>query len=344
MRLAVLLMVCLFAGAANAATIKTISNQPVPPPAIWEVPCTHSLTGEIVEGDAARLQAELDLLPGQDHDDKNFVLCISGPGGNLAEGLKIGEIVRDNLLATYVPPHASCLSACAIAFMHGRVGFWETLMNLRVIHPTATLGFHAPRLNLPPIKGAVPSPMVDAAYNSAIDTIAALSKAASSTVNDSRIALIPLSLLEAMLSTPPDEFHYVDTLHKAFLWDIEIHPAGLVQPAGFDPELAEYDLCLNADYETQAQSGGRDGYPDLSAKDVAMFKIYNYPRPEDLPADFTFITIEGMFTIGCGLKFDEQNGFLIVRQYTDGVFETQVGLPPTYLFSPATPIRALWPN
>jgi hypothetical protein len=344
MRLAALVFAFLVTGSANAATIETLSTQPVPPPQIWTVPCTHTLTGEIVEGDAARLQAELDLLPAQDHDEKNFVLCISGPGGNLAEGLRIGEVIQANFLATYVPPNASCLSACAIAFMHGRVGFWETLMNLRVIHPTATLGFHAPRLNLPQIKGAVPGPMVDAAYNSAIETIAALSKAASSTVYDSRIALIPLSLLEAMLSTPPDEFHYVDTLHKAFLWDIEIHPAGLVQPAGFDPEVAEYELCLNADYETQTQSGGRQGYPDISANDVAMFKNYNYGRPEDLPAEYSYITIEGLFTIGCGLKFDTQNGFLTVRQYTDGVFQTQVGLPPIYLFSPKTRIRDLWPD
>ncbi len=344
MRLGLALLAPIWAGVGQAAEIRTLSFEPVPPPEIWTVPCTHSLEGEIVPGDAVRLQAELDRLPAQDHDDRNFVLCLSSPGGNLAEGLKIGEIIRANWMATYVPPHASCLSACAVAFMHGRIAFFEYWMNQRVIHPTATLGFHAPSLDLPPMDGAVPAPMIDAAYASAISTIAALSKAASSSVNDSRVPLIPLSLLEAMLSTPPDEFVYVDTLHKAFLWDIEIHPAGLEHPAGFDPEVAEYDLCLNADYETRTQSGGRRGWMTLSKENVAWFKSFDPPPPADLPAGYSYVTIQDLNNINCGLYFEQKTGFLVVRQYLDASFETEVGLPPVYLFSPNTPIRSLWPD
>ena len=343
MRLAVLALGILSGHMADAAVIKTLSAEPVSPPQIWTVPCTHSLEGEIVAGDAARLQAELDRLPGQDHDDRNFVLCLTSPGGNLAEGLKIGEIIRANWMATYVPQRASCLSACAVAFMHGRVAFWEYWMNLRVIHPTAVLGFHAPRLDLPPMDGAVPAPMVDAAYASAISTIAALAKAASGSVNDSRVPLIPLSLLEAMLSTPPDGFVYVDTLHKAFLWDIEIHPAGLVYPADFDPQVAEYDLCLNADYETRTQSGGRRGWPTLTRDEVDLFRSSVFPPPADLPAGYSFVTVSDLNTIGCGILFDSETGFLVVRQYLDASFETQVSLPAVYLFSPQTRIRDLWP-
>lgn len=40
-------------------------------------------------------------------------------GGYLNEGLKIGRIIRDRKLRVLVPEHASCLSACAEAFLGG---------------------------------------------------------------------------------------------------------------------------------------------------------------------------------------------------------------------------------
>jgi hypothetical protein len=343
MRLAALVFAFLITGSANAATIETLSIQPVPPPQIWTVPCTHTLTGEIVEGDAARLQAELGRLTMQ-HDDRNYVICLSSPGGNLVEGLKIGELIRANWMATYVPPNAECLSACAIAFMHGRIAFWEDLVNYRVIHPTAKLGFHAPSLDLPTMKGAVPAPLVDAAYASAISVIAQLTRSASGGVDKSKVALIPLSLLEQMLSTPSDEFLYVETLHQAFLWDIEIYPAGIVAPPDFDPAAAEYQLCLNADYETKAQNGGLQNRKPVTAEDVKWHQRYKYPAPDDLAEGYSYVTMDDLWIVGCGIKFRPEHGFLDVRQYIDQQFVEAVFLPAVYLFSPETRIRDLWPN
>jgi hypothetical protein len=86
---------------------------------------------------------------------------------------------------TVVEADKRCISACAILFMMGdrrdhifvriRPGPRPTFKAGRYLHYRGTLGFHAPRLELPPTAQDWLSPaMVSEAYARAIKTIASL--------------------------------------------------------------------------------------------------------------------------------------------------------------------------
>ncbi|MGP6090084.1 hypothetical protein [Antarctobacter jejuensis] len=114
--------------------------------------CTAMLTGQITTGDTTRLRA---LLGG---DAEGFAsrfindavtFCLDSPGGNLLEGLKLAQEMRHAGIQTHVPAGATCLSACALAFLGGsRLGAEDAITHRfqRSIHATARLGFHAPGL------------------------------------------------------------------------------------------------------------------------------------------------------------------------------------------------------
>lgn len=346
-----LVMLQLKANGLAAAEIVSLSDRPRTYADIWSGKCTHSLVGEVVEGDAERFRSAIDALGGQDHDDLNFLLCLDSPGGSLSEGLKIGQLIKDNYFATYVPESAECLSACAIAFMHGRVAYWESVVNHRMIHPTARLGFHAPRLVLPEIGGPIPAELIDASYASAVSIIADLSRAASFPVNQSEIATIPLSLLAEMLDTPPNSFVYVDHLYQAFAWDIEVYPHDLMAPDEFDLEVAYYQLCRNTDYELQAE--GSDWYYKdgnklmggfvISALDVAQLSPNEQRARPEIPEGAIYVEFDGMAVWGCSLLYMSEFEQFDVKTFLEGEFESEIFLPAVYLFPPDLPIRDLWP-
>ncbi|MDA7428105.1 hypothetical protein PGB28_06525 [Primorskyibacter aestuariivivens] len=115
--------------------------------------CMVTATGPIQPGDADRLRA---ILPG-DAEYSQYVtdtprLCFDSPGGSFVEGLAIARHLRDTGIAAHVPRDASCLSACAIAFLGGSArNFEDALIDMRdrSLHSTARLGFHAPQLDVP---------------------------------------------------------------------------------------------------------------------------------------------------------------------------------------------------
>lgn len=78
-------------------------------------------------GDSARLER---LLSQRGYQE---VLLISG-GGNLDEGVKVGEVLRRHGAAVRVPSGQSCVSACTVAFLGGVI---------RTIDPGATYEVHA---------------------------------------------------------------------------------------------------------------------------------------------------------------------------------------------------------
>jgi hypothetical protein len=79
------------------------------------------------EGDGARLERVLSQRGFQE------VLLISG-GGNLGEGLKVGEVLRRYGAATRVPRGSACVSSCTVAFLGGVI---------RTVDPEATYEVHA---------------------------------------------------------------------------------------------------------------------------------------------------------------------------------------------------------
>ena len=84
-------------------------------------------SGEIGEGDAARLAALLDQHSGITR------IHLTSDGGLVDEGEALGAVIAAHGLSTYVPDY--CVSACTLAFVAGRE---------RLALHDARLGFHAP--------------------------------------------------------------------------------------------------------------------------------------------------------------------------------------------------------
>ena len=72
-----------------------------------------NISGMITEGDAALLDAHI-----KDNPQVGWV-SMSSLGGLASEGYKLGTVISEHSLNTYVPYGAACLSACYIAFIGG---------------------------------------------------------------------------------------------------------------------------------------------------------------------------------------------------------------------------------
>lgn len=88
---------------------------------------TMLLAGDIEEGDAARLVDFIDatsnvLSPSLKQPVRVGQIYLHSNGGNLIEAMRIGRVIRNNLMSVQVTPHDSvCYSACIIAHLGGVV-------------------------------------------------------------------------------------------------------------------------------------------------------------------------------------------------------------------------------
>lgn len=197
--------------------------------------CGVTLSGPIEAGDTERLRdltSEYGVLP---------VLCLDSEGGLFSEGLRLAQYIRERQLVTVVEAGRQCLSACAIAFMGGTYGEMGVQIQ-RYMHPTASVGFHAPSLNLP--DGTSPNVIVETAYRDALSDISrTLLTLVLATDSGGQPYFSPY-LLADMLNTPADEMLFAETVNDAGLWDIGI----LHFPANFDHARQAPIGCLNAVY------------------------------------------------------------------------------------------------
>ncbi|NDK37048.1 hypothetical protein [Rhodovulum sulfidophilum] len=323
----------------HAAEFTQFSDQPLPFAERFSGTCTHRMDGPIDAGDADAFQAMIDALPDQFNDDMNFMICLNSEGGRIEEGLKIGRIIQDNFFGTYVDDGDTCLSACAIAFMHGTIGAWEYILTLRMMHPNATLGFHAPSLDVGGDPGAmVPFLLVQAAYQATLQTMSDIVESASQQVSEFSSPVVPMSLLTEMLEVGPDDFTYVDTLHKAFMWDITIFPKSLKAPPGFELDVGIYQLCENSSYKINPNSFSAEPPRSIDRSDVEDGNI-GYPWDVDLPTGYKLVSPNNIFNRQCGYAYFSEHDFFKLRRYVDGELEREVWMPPVYLFAPATRIR-----
>lgn len=145
------------------------------------------IDGPIVPGDVERFGA----LVGEKRDEifdtlsggvnmTDVVVSLNSDGGDLYEGLKLSDAIGG--FATYVGKDDRCLSACAIAFLGGRVrvlrGYPE--WPARYVHTAGTVGFHAPfsslsnNITIPegmPFTGALGNQIANQFYAQAQDAI-----------------------------------------------------------------------------------------------------------------------------------------------------------------------------
>jgi hypothetical protein len=142
-------------------------------------------------------------------------ICLNSPGGSYTEALEVANIVHQAGYGTVVERDSVCESACALIFLAGAFTTeGEAKVSDRHIHATAKLGFHAPALDLP--GGTYSRAEVMDAYEVAIESMANIQ-------NSSSILNFKNSLLAQMLSTPPSEMFYIDTVGKAIRWHIGVY-------------------------------------------------------------------------------------------------------------------------
>lgn len=188
--------------------------------------CTHSLTGQIELDDLAKLHA----LP----TEPQVVLCLNSPGGVFRAGVQIGAYLRDAGIGTRLEKNAICESACALIFMSGtyhadspRFGTgdeesWQLgPQPWRSMHPTARLGFHAPRLVVP--AGQYDEETVQRAYDIALQSLSAFTTTLMQSGESSNVLWDP-DLFAEMIATAHDDMFYIDTVEKAGRYQVEIGP------------------------------------------------------------------------------------------------------------------------
>lgn len=257
-----------------AATISIREDQ--------ELGCKIFLEGEILSGDAERLRQVVRQVlqkpdmrsfwgnTGVEHGQRLRV-CFNSPGGSFLEGIELARILMgendsdlgfgDQVIGAAVPSNAVCKSACAVAFMGGTETF-ETgdLAPDRILHPSATLGFHAPELIVP--DDNYQREQVEQAYGLALASIARIVK----TRNEGRYDF-PESLLERMLETSPRDMFYIETLAQAELWGINVHSRGIY--ASSIDEISR-NICEAADSRLHAIYLGTNRGYSLQAWDSSI--------------------------------------------------------------------------
>lgn len=252
-----------YSAPTNAANIsQQVSQQ------MSQMGCDILVEGLIQEGDAIKLEQALiaqdKKIAGHNYDGpligsrprSHQRVCFNSPGGSFIEGLALGKVLLKARKGSAIGDNMICESACALAFMGGSSARAQVESSDdfdRVLHPDGQLGFHAPSINVP--NKTYEKEIVEKAYRVAIKSIAAIVETKNELNidyvpgSDQRVSFkydIPDSLLLFMLSTPPEQMSYIETIKDASRWSIRIEPisADLVP----EPTEAFANVCDNQSY------------------------------------------------------------------------------------------------
>lgn len=223
--------------------------------------CVVTLRGQIEPGDSNALKAFVAankrtlLVDDGQEVHRQTRLCLDSGGGSVSEALKIIDALVYGLdvynapdeqwtfgffrsLGTAIPSGAQCESACALIFMSG--GFITSSSPLgtkrapdRAMHVNAKLGFHAPRLQ---ISGEnFTRYQVEAAFDAAVGVTREISRRATA-MN------FPHGAFYTMVSTPPSEMFYIETVGQAAALGIQLYGSPEIQGAT-SQNVA--NICIN---------------------------------------------------------------------------------------------------
>lgn len=330
--LAIAFCFAVWATAASGADIKILSQVSLADDVSkFEDTCTYSLSGEIVEGDGARLIAALQSGP-QDNDFGSFgILCLDSPGGSYAEAIKMIDALKEKPAGTYIREGAQCLSACSLVFMAGRVNQHETgPMRHRHLHINGKLGFHSPALNFP--EGIYDKAVVDAAYRSALKSLSlAVDKLLLQNDADGTPWMKP-SLVSLMLATPAESMAYVSTIDDIGRWEVNIVPDISVDKSRLDLR----EGCNNL-------LAWRKDEPAQGAQRVnESANIEKIPRQNYVPEQYRVIE-QGMYNEGCTFTLDFVPGANFIRAVPFFEIDNQApaGMSPYQFLKPETKLSAV---
>lgn len=259
--------------------------------------CNLRLTGLLAKGDADRL-AQLIAAHVIDSDGMRNVffpvLCLNSPGGSFTEAVRMIAIIDEKAIGTMIEDGAVCESACALVFMSGNYPEEGNTYPWRMMHVGARLGFHAPDLTLS--AGQYNEKDVARAYRIALKTVSqTVEKLVMSSIEGQR-RMAP-SLLAAMLATPADQMHYVDTVDKAGRWNISVVSVGRFETLS---DAALVRACANKRTWNLDESALQYGDPEyLDAKRGSDFSY------ETTSEGLIRILFFGMYVEGCEFGMED---------------------------------------
>lgn len=271
----IFLVTLLFGGAPSyAVTITEVSNSPIG--------CTTLVRGQINSGDAGRIRAALIRKGAQtlsSGPESQIIyegrLCFDSPGGSFLEGVEIARVITKT--STGVDSGHTCESACFLAFMSGTVDRQEDRMIIpdRVMHPTATVGYHPPGLMLSE-SSAYSSEELTKAW-----TIALLSAAELVRLRYQQPEYVFRDeLLDEMLRTPFSGMKYIETVKDALFNNIIVHP--VMMPSLDTTDMAAFTHVCRA--------------MGLMSEDFDL--VYGPSSPNIYLGDFGEVIFEGIFDEG----------------------------------------------
>ena len=244
------------------------------------------IDGEIEPGDHQKL---LDIL-GDDAGQKGMPLFIqlNSKGGNFEEAIKIAGVARERFLSTKLGPGSTCLSACAIVFMSGMNYNTRYFVKSRIMHPSATLGFHAPTITAG--GGNFDAADLEAAYSRAIEQIGKKLLATARYQDQSWTSpLIKATLVNEMMMTRGNNYFHIDTVGKAAEFEIELD--GAIGPPEASVAFMK-NACRNATltaYDTSVGEGVmeflRETEPDRLSDPDNNGTVYRFPLGKDRYCD-----------------------------------------------------------
>ncbi|WP_417207870.1 hypothetical protein [Antarctobacter sp.] len=244
-----------------------------------------------------------DEVKGYYPDSHYVTITLDSPGGSLAEAIRLMDTFRDLQIATRIDAKATCLSACAVAFLGGSRLVANEFWTSRTVEPGGQLGFHAPSLSLP-AGDLVPTQALTASYGLALESI--------SSILDRRDRFdIPVSLVETMIATPPDQMYVLDKVDDFARWKIAV----AMDQSKWRPDKADVArMCLNlgvwesgdsvaridASFKSEANDYSRH---QQVAEWAAKVKFLPPSRTTGIQTVYAYATETGMEVSTCVARF-----------------------------------------
>lgn len=175
--------------------------------------CTmHVYTGDIIKGDANRLDDYIGKLAKLEPSTRIGIIQISSNGGDVEEALRIGRILRKNRIQVLIPMDSHCYSSCVL-LLAGGVGRF----------PVGDVGIHS--------FYSMSSQKPNADYEQEEKIYAATEKSIRDYLNEMRVSG---SVMDAMLRVPSSKLEILDI--------DKLQEFGLF---GIDPVFNQYLLSNN---------------------------------------------------------------------------------------------------
>ncbi len=253
--------------AAHAATI-TVSTKTIAGANRAQPQLVHMLrlTGRIEAGDAEKLREILAKLPrwsGTPPDMPSAFIELSSIGGDLTEGLQIGELLRKFRVSAVVRKRDLCLSSCALALLGGNVhrvpSVYPEDCNVEV---GGKVAFHNISLN----RNGLREITSDDPVASRLQGFADARGGAALLVRYAAQMGLPPNFVASMIGRPVEDFQYIETVEQ-FL-SFRVCPIGLGRPqVTLDVQAA--NICSNA-------TGAPDSSSSMQVTPIAAVHARRY--------------------------------------------------------------------